>query len=82
MQLRMLGFGGLLQLTFKELCYELCQYTIAHYDVAYHRIKIEGERILLVTINDVWDVMGIPCGGVDVIVHPRHGSTNHTFSIH
>ena len=25
--------------------------------------------------------MGIPCGKVDVIVHPRHGSTTHTYSI-
>ena len=80
--IRDVEFGGLLQLACKKLRYELCQYIIAHYDVAYHRIKIEGDRILPITINDVRDVMGIPCDAVDVIMYPRHGSITHTYSIH
>ena len=62
--IRDVGFGGLLQLAYKELCFELCQCIIAHYDVAYQHMKIEGDHILRITINDVQDVMGIPCTGV------------------
>ena len=51
-----------------------------HYCTLRCRIKIKGDHILHVTINDV--LMGIPCDGVDVIVHPRHGSTTCTYSIH
>ena len=51
-------FGGLIQLACREICYELCHYLISHYEVAYHRIRLERDRTLDVTIDDVMNVMG------------------------
>ena len=60
---------------------ELCHYLISHYEVAYHRIRLERDRTLNVTIDDVMNVMGIPLGGPDVIVHPWRGLTSQVYSL-
>ena len=75
------GFGGLIQLTCREIRYELCHYLILHYELAYHHIRLERDRTLDVTIDNVMNVMGIPFGGPDVIVHPLHGLTSRVYSL-
>ena len=79
--IRGFGFGGLIQLTFREIRYELCHYLISHYEVAYHRMRLERDRTLDVTLDDVMNVMGIPLGGPHVIVHPRRGLTSQVYSL-
>lgn len=79
--IRGFGFGGLIQLACREIRYELCHYLISHYEVAYHRIRLERDRTLEVTINDVRTVMGIPAGGLDVVVHPRRGLTSRVYAL-
>ena len=79
--IRGFGFGGLIQLACREIRYELYRYLISHYEVAYHRIRLERDRTLDVTIDDVMNVMGIPLYGPDVIVHPRHGFTSRVYSL-
>ena len=49
--------------------------------MAYHRIRLERDRTIDVTINDVMNVMGIPLGGLDVIVHLWHGLTSRLYSL-
>ena len=49
--------------------------------MAYHRIRLERDRTLDVTIDDVMNVMGIPSGGPDVIVHLRRGLTSRVYSL-
>ena len=75
------GFGGLIQLACREICYKLCHYLISHYEVTYHRIRLERDRTLDVTIVDVMNIMGIPLGGLDVVVHSRHGLTSQVYSL-
>ena len=75
-------FGGLIQLACREIRYELCHYLISHYEVAYHRIRLERDRTLDVTIDDAMNIMGIPLGGPDVIVHPRRGLTSRVYSLY
>ena len=79
--IRGFGFGGLIQLACREICYELCQYLISHYEVAYHRIILERDCTLDVAIDDVMNVMGIPLGGLDVVVHSRRGLTSPVYSL-
>ena len=79
--IRGFGFGGLIQLACREIRYELCHYLISNYEVAYHRIRLERDRTLYVTVDDVMNVMGIPLGGPDVIVHPRRGLTSRVYSL-
>ena len=74
-------FGGLIQLAYREIRYELCYYLISHYEVAYHRIRLEKDRTLDVIVDDVMNVMGIPLGGPDVIVHHRRGLTSWVHSL-
>ena len=47
--------------------------------MAYHRIRLERDHTLDVTIDDVMNVLGIPLGGLDVIVHPRLGLTSRVY---
>ena len=75
------GFGGLIQLACQEIYYEFCHYLISHYEVAYHRIRLERDRTLDVTVDDVMNVMGIPLGGPDDIVHLQHGLTSRVYSL-
>ena len=49
--------------------------------MTYHRKRLERDRTLDVTIDDVMNVMGIPLVGPDVIVHPRRGLTARVYSI-
>ena len=49
--------------------------------MAYHCIRLERDRTLDVTIDDVMNVMGIPLGGPNVIVHPRRGLTSRVYSL-
>ena len=77
--IRGFGFGGLIQLACREIRYKLCHYLISHYEVAYHCIRLERDRTLDVTIDDVMNVIGIPLGGLDVIVHPRLGLTSRVY---
>ena len=49
--------------------------------MAYHRIRLERDRTLDVTIDDVMNVMGIPLGGPNVIVHPWCGLTSRVYSL-
>ena len=79
--IRGFGFGGLIQLACREIRYKLCHYLISHYKVAYHCIRLERDRTLNVTIDDVMNVMGIPLGGLDVIVYPRRGLTSRVYSL-
>ena len=72
-------FGGLIQLACQEIRYELCHYLISHYEVAYHHIRLERDRTLDVTIDDVMNVMGIPLGGPVVIVHQWRGLTSRVY---
>ena len=44
--------------------------------MAYHRIRLERDRTLNVTIDDVMNFIGMPLGGFDVVVHPLHGLTS------
>ena len=74
-------FGGLIQLACREIRYELCHYLISHYEVAYHRIRLERDRTIDVTIDDDMNVMGFPLGGPDVIVHPWRGLTSRVYSL-
>ena len=69
--IEVIGFGGLLHLTTKEICYELCQWLILAYDVPYHRIKMTRSVFVDVTLGDVEVAMGIPCHDLDVPMHPR-----------
>ena len=78
--IRGFGFGGLIQLACREIRYKLCHYLISNYEVAYHRIRLERDRTLDVTVDDVMNVVGIPLGGPDVIVHPRRGLTSWVYS--
>ena len=79
--IRGIGFGGLIQLACREIRYELCRYLISHYEVAYHRIRLERDRTLDVTVDDVMNVMGIPLDGLNVIVHPWPGLTSRVYSL-
>ena len=49
--------------------------------MAYHRIRLEKDHTLDVTIDDVMNVMGISLGGLDVVVHSRHGLTSRVYSL-
>ena len=49
--------------------------------MAYHRIRLERDRTLDVTIDDVMNVMGIPLVGPDVIVQLRRGLTSRVYSL-
>ena len=74
--IRGFGFYGLIiQLACREIRYELCHYLISHYEVAYYRIRLDRDCTLDVTMN----VIGIPLGGPNVIVHPRHGLTSRVY---
>ena len=66
-----MGFGGLLQLATKEIIYELCQWLITACDVPYHRIIMANSIVVDVTLANVEATMGIPCHGLDVLVHRR-----------
>ena len=77
--IRGFGFGGLIQLACREIRYELCHYLISHYEVAYHHVGLERDRTLNVTVDNVMNVMGIPLGGPDVIVHQRRGLTSRVY---
>ena len=79
--IRGFGFGGLIQLACREIRYELCHYLISKYEVEYHRIRLERDRTLDVTVDDVMNVMGIPLGGLDVIVHLRRGLSSRVYSL-
>ena len=79
--IRGFGYGRLIQLACREICYKLCHHLISHYEVAYHRIRLDRYSTLDVTIDDVMNVMGIPLGGPNVIVHPRHGLTSRVYSL-
>ena len=75
------GFGGLIQLSCREIRHELFHYLISHYEVAYHHVRLERDRTLNVKVDNVVNVMGIPLGGPDVIVHPRRGLTTRVYSL-
>ena len=79
--IRGFGFGGLMQLACQEIHYKLCHYLISHYKVAYHRIRLERDCTLDVTIDDVMNVMGIPLGGPNVVVHSWRGLTSLIYSL-
>ena len=49
--------------------------------MAYHRIRLERDHTLDVTIDDVMNVMGIALDGLDVVVHPRPGLTSRVYSL-
>ena len=49
--------------------------------MTYHRIRLERDRTLDVTVDDVMNVMGIPLGGPNVIVHSRRGLTSRVYSL-
>ena len=74
-------FGGIIQLSCQEICYKLCHHLISHLEVAYHRIRLDRDCTLDVTIDDVMNVMGIPLGVLDVVVHPRRGLTSQVYSL-
>ena len=49
--------------------------------MAYHRIRLKRDHTLDVTIDDVMNVMEIPLGGPDVIVHLRCGLISRVYSL-
>ena len=79
--IRGFGFGGLIQLACIEIRYELCHYLISHYKVAYHCLRLERDHTLDVIVDDVMNIMDIPLGGPDVIVHPQRGLTSRVYSL-
>ena len=79
--IKAMGFDGLLQLATKEIRYELCQWLIFAYDVQYHRIRLASSIVVDVTLGDVDVTMGLPCRGLDVLVHPRWVTKDQLYSI-
>ena len=49
--------------------------------MTYHRIRLERDRTLDVTIDDVMNFMGMPLGGLDVVMHPLRGLTSWVYSL-
>ena len=76
-----MGFGRLLQLTTKEIKYELCQWLITAYNVPYHRIRMASSVVVDVTLADVEATMGIPWCSLDVLVHQRRVMKGQIYSI-
>lgn len=76
-----LGFGGLIQVATRDLRHELCQYLVECYDVGYHVIRMERDRMLTISVDDVRDIMGIPCSGVELQVKQRRGQTGHAYTL-
>ena len=79
--IKAIGFGGLLQLSTKEIRYELCQWLISTYDVSYHRIRMTSSIVIDVTLADVEVIMGIPYNGLNVPIQPRRVAKCHMYSI-
>ena len=76
-----MGFGDLMQLSCKELRYELITWIVANYDIGYHRLCMETKVDVPVTPKDVREVLGIPDNGVDILIYNRHGTPNRTYDI-
>ena len=78
--IKVMGFGGLLQLVTKEIIYELCQWLITADDVPYHRIRMASSAVVDVTLADVKATMGIPCRSL-VPIHRRRVAKGQIYSI-
>ena len=76
-----MGFGGLLQLTCKELRYDLITWIVANYDIGYHRVCMQTNVAVPITPQDVREVLGIPDQGVDILFYNRHNTPNRTYDI-
>ena len=49
--------------------------------MAYYHIRLERDRTLNVIIDDVMNVLGIPLGGINVVVHLHRGLTSQVYSL-
>ena len=76
-----IGFGELLQLGCKELCYELIMWIVPNYDIGYHRLCMQTKVVVPVMPKDVREVLGIPDNGVDILIYNRRGTPNRTYDI-
>ena len=76
-----MGFRDLMQLSCKELRYELIMWIVAKYDIGYHRLCMETKVVVPVTPKDVRDVLGIPDNGVDILIYNSCGTPNRTYDI-
>ena len=76
-----MGFGDLMQLSCKELRYELITWIVANYDIGYYRLCMETKVDVPVTPKDVREVLGILDNGVDILIYNRHGTPNRTYNI-
>lgn len=62
-------------------CAELCTWIISNYDITYHQLNMATIIAILITEEDVSKVMGIPSNGVEIVVHTRRSTSNHTYTI-
>ncbi|KAL6333938.1 hypothetical protein AAG906_039352 [Vitis piasezkii] len=53
----------------KELRYELITWIIANYDIGYHRLCMHTNVVVLMTPQDVREVLRIPNNGVDILIY-------------
>ena len=74
-----MGFRDLMQLSCKELRYELIMWIVANYDIGYHLLCMETKVDVPVTPKDVREVLGILDNGVDILIYNRQAHpTAHT----
>ena len=59
-----LGFGGLLQLSCREVRFNLCHWIITHYNVLHHCVVLGPNKLVNITVQDVNDVLGVPSKGI------------------
>ena len=76
-----MGFGGLFRFACHELRYELCGWLISYYDVAYHQLNMATNIVVHVNEEQVSTVMGIPSNGIDMVMHNRRATSNHTYNL-
>ena len=74
-----MGFRDLMQLSCKELRYELITWIVANYDIGYHCLCMETKVVVPVMPKDVREVLGILDNGVDILIYNRQAHpTAHT----
>ena len=73
-----LGFGGLLKLGCTELRSGLCNCLLENYEVGYHQLHLSQQRSITIMPQHVSMVLGIPCDGLDIIIHNRRSTPNRT----
>ena len=76
-----LGFGGLLKLGYTELQSGLCNCLLENYEVGYHRLHLSQQRSITIMPQHVSTILGIPCDGLDIIIHKCHSTPNRTYKL-